>query len=272
MGGRGSSGGFSAGGVIHSANDAKTYDQLERYLLNNGFFYINITQSAKDEIPVEAVARGIDAIGQLYQELGLTNAAPIVKDINADEKRKDAMMSASYWGDVQFNPAFYSAEEFKKADDRVRQSNNSGWHPHAKDFTADMHHELGHQIEAYLISKEFGNRPGVRPVTYDAVKAWSKHTIATRIIREAAQNLKRQGVLVDRLAWSTPDGKIGWDMKTLSSTRNKVDDYVGSVSGYARKNRGECLAECVSDYMQNGNKANPLSREVFKILKREVNK
>lgn len=42
------------------------------------------------------------------------------------------------------------------------------------------------------------------------------------------------------------------------------------ISGYAKTNDSECLAEAVADYILNKDKAAPLSKEIWKILKKEL--
>ena len=102
-------------------------------------------------------------------------------------------------------------------------------------------HEAGHLMERALILKN--------EKTYiDRAMAWNKCTQAKRVIGEACKTLKKSGLY----------GNM------------KNDDFVAQVSRYATTNRSEALAECVRDYRHHGEKASPLSVEVWKILKREL--
>ena len=82
---------------------------------------------------------------------------------------------------------------------------------------------------------------------YDRVDAWNKKYYSGKIISEAAANAKK-----------TADGKGKLKAQLVSD-----------VSRYATTSTSEALAECVRDYYINKDKAQPLSREVWKILKRE---
>lgn len=95
-------------------------------------------------------------------------------------------------------------------------------------------HEAGHLIELFII-KEDPHTGGI----YD----WMNCENAKEICSEALKNAKKQ-------------------------TGKKYNELIGDVSNYALSDRSECLAECVADYMCNGENANILSKEVWKVLKK----
>ena len=47
---------------------------------------------------------------------------------------------------------------------------------------------------------------------------------------------------------------------------------ISDVSGYATKNKSECFAECIADYVANGDNASILAKEVWKQTKAYFNK
>ena len=102
---------------------------------------------------------------------------------------------------------------------------------------------MGHLLERALIEM---SHPGVGALDqlYRA-QAWSKCTEATSIISEACKMAKKT---------EAGKGLVNSQLKAM-------------VSGYATKNNSECLAECVADYVANGENASILSKEVWKILK-----
>ena len=57
--------------------------------------------------------------------------------------------------------------------------------------------------------------------------------------------------------------------KSIGSTHNNLAGY---VSGYANQGRGETIAEAVSDYVANRDKANPYSIAIIKELKKRLKK
>ena len=141
------------------------------------------------------------------------------------------VMAADYYGGITFNPKHYI--DYNAV---VKQSSNR-FNTATTAVFSNGSHEAGHLLEATLIRKNKGN-------TAD----WNNCTFAKQIVSEALKNAKKQ-----------PDGK-----GKLAAA------LIGEVSHYARQDRSECLAECISDYSINGEKAALLSREVWKILKREL--
>lgn len=120
------------------------------------------------------------------------------------------------------------------------------FHPAGTKAVHITSHEAGHVLERALIEKtipgsDFWSQIG-------RSQAWDKSQCASKVISEAARQAKK-----------TPAGK-----------GKKIDTLIAEVSGYARKNRSETLAECVADYAANGSKARALSQEVWKVLKREL--
>ena len=74
---------------------------------------------------------------------------------------------------------------------------------------------------------------------------WVDCTFGKKVCSEALKNAKKQ-------------------------TGKTYADLIYDVSDYAKADRSECMAECVADYMMNGEDASILSKEVWKILKREL--
>lgn len=107
-------------------------------------------------------------------------------------------------------------------------------------------HEMGHTFEQAMIDKVMPD-DGTALRRYDRIVAWNNGVYSKKIISEAAKNAKK-----------TPDGK--------GKLNNQL---ISDVSRYATTKSSETLAECVRDYYINRQNANPLSREVWKILKRE---
>ena len=117
----------------------------------------------------------------------------------------------------------------------------SNFHPQGTTADSIPVHEAGHILERALIDRK---TEWAMMGTY----AWNKGIASKSIIAEACKAVKR-----------TPDGK-----------GLKNAQLIEQVSRYATKNRSETLAECVADYHANQENARPLSREVWRILKREL--
>lgn len=153
--------------------------------------------------------------------------------------------SASLSGKITLAGQYFS-------NDAVLQERYQGdlfgkFHPEGTTGNNVVTHESGHLLEAALVKRANNNMA----TPYDhiaAVSDWNNHTFSKKIVSEAAKAAKK-----------TPDGK---------GKRNA--QLISDVSGYAKQDRSETLAECVADYRANGANAKPLSREVWKILKREL--
>lgn len=142
-----------------------------------------------------------------------------------------------------------NAKYFKDAENynwKISKYEHSGYYPKNTTGYTTAVHEMAHTLEKAIVEK---NIPGADYYAQsDRLAAWNKGTYATKIIGEAAKAVKK-----------TVDGK-GKTINTL----------VAGVSQYATTSRQEALAECVRDYVINKGNAQPLSREVWKILKREL--
>ena len=78
------------------------------------------------------------------------------------------------------------------------------------------------------------------------LSAWDNCIEANRIVNAACENLWKKG------------------------EKRTVDELIAEVSEYATDSRSECLAECVADYLTNKKNASALAKEVWKILKEEI--
>ena len=239
MGGRGTafnSGAARNAGHMGSASDAKAFDDLKQYMQDKHGIHVSDGLKNCDFQSVKAAAQGMEDILTEFPQ-----AAAVMHQLTDGEKRSGAYASASFYGNVNLNPDKFRNRYALEAS--YSQDLFSKFHP--KGTTADSVpvHEAGHLLERALIEKHMGGEH-----TLFKIPEWNKSTYAKSVISEACKAAKR-----------TPDGK-----------GMKNDELIRGVSRYATKNRRETLAECVADYHANRENASPLSREVWKILKREL--
>ena len=102
-------------------------------------------------------------------------------------------------------------------------------------------HEAGHILEKALIDKNTGG-------DIMGKIAWRDCTYAKAVASDACKAAKK-----------TPEGK---------GKRNR--ELIGDISGYAKTNSSETVAEAVADYIINGENASILSRMIWEILKKEL--
>lgn len=152
----------------------------------------------------------------------------------------NGVMGASFNGEITFNPQYY--DDISNLTDMI-QGATTGFHPKNTGLVETGSHEAGHILERALIEKNgfSGDKTG-------ALLSWRECTEAKKVVSEACKAAK----------------------KTAEGKGKKNVELIEQVSRYAKKDKSETLAECVSDYMANGEKASILSKEVWKILKREL--
>lgn len=148
---------------------------------------------------------------------------------------KSGMMCAGYDGDINFNPNYFVTRE--KA---LAAHINTSFHPKGNNIFGSGCHEAGHLLEKALILKNSNSMLGVIQ--------WNDCTFAKSIVSDAC-----------KLAKKLPE------CKGMLNSQLK-----GAISGYAKTNASECLAEAVCDYSLNGDNASPLSKIIWDILKKEL--
>ena len=240
MGGRGASSSTAGGApkAVSSPMSAADFDELAKYMQDaHG---ITIDQSVRN-LDFETARQGLQGVENVLNEF--PQMAGVVRSV-AYDPTTTAYAYASY----QIGPSgsleaslfmsnyFANPQSFR--DSLVR---DGSFHPRNSDAMQVMAHETGHALETAMANKASGS-------LWEALDTRRKRKQATNVISQACREVKK-----------TPYGK-----------GKKNDDLVGAVSGYARKNRSEALAECVGDYIANGSNSNPLSQAVWGILKNKM--
>lgn len=141
------------------------------------------------------------------------------------------VMCASFTGKISYNPKYYDTPEHLKS---MIMGDKTGFHPKNTGIIETGSHEMGHILELALINKNNGG-----------VFAWNKCTEAQRVVGEACKIAKK-------------------------ATKKNYSVLKGEVSRYSLKTPSECMAEAVADYIANGENASLLSKEIWKILKKEL--
>lgn len=140
-----------------------------------------------------------------------------------------------------------------------------------QDIKAITAHELGHAIQNMITENgEAWNK---------AEKDKSLKTRSKDIINEA---LKKLGIPTKRKAISVRDQRylMSYNQETKkysvdfedSKRFSAADKAIGQVSIYGMSSDVELVPECVTDYLINGENAQPLSKEVYKIVQDQLKK
>ncbi|RGM21693.1 hypothetical protein DXC23_01080 [Eubacterium sp. OM08-24] len=220
-------------GII-SISDCKDFDSLSAYVQKIYEFDIDDSVKILDYATVQQSMIGIEKVINEFPQAKQT--------LTGIGTSKNGVMCAGYNGKINFNPAYYADGKPSVAACMV-QGDTTGFHPKNTGVLETGSHEMGHLLERTLIEKSVND--GKYPF---GAFAWNDSTESKAIISQACKTVKK-----------TPEGK-GFRNAQLKS----------QVSGYATKNDSECLAECVADYVANGDGASILSKEVWKMLKERL--
>ena len=178
----------------------------------------------------EAVRDGMAGIDKIFEEF------PAAKSYFTGMGTKasgSAIMNASYGGIINFNPTMHATKSSVS-----RTYRPSSFHPKNNSAFGSAAHEAGHLLERALIGKYKG-------VGSD----WTNCTYGTKVVDAAISSMRRADPSLAGLSKS---------------------QLMGTISGYAKTDGSECLAEGVCDYILNGEDAALLSKEIWEILKKEL--
>ena len=238
MGGRGSSSASSRSASPRSASDAADLRQLSEYMMRRHGVAVDPSVGALD---FETVRQGLQGVENVLNEF--PQMAGVIRSVRYDPSTK-AYAYASYGSNghgglearISMSGYFSNPQDLSKS-----LASDGSFHPKNSNAMQVMAHEAGHALETAMANKASSN-------IWEAFDTRRKRKQATSVISRACREVKK-----------TPYGR---------GKRN--EDLVSAVSGYARRNRSEALAECVGDYVANGAKSNPLSQAVWGILKAEM--
>lgn len=246
MGGRGGASGFPANAPVPAApqNATDTHDlaELSQYMKSTHGIHLDPKTFANQDF--ENVKQAAGAIETIVREF--PQAAANFHELRGANLKNGVMANASYRGTIQLGDYYFKNRNFLMS--RYANAEAHGFHPAGSNGDHVATHEAGHILERALIDKYVLSQGSGYYTQLQASNDWNKSTYAGKVISEAC-----------RMAKKTPAGK-----------GMKNDALISNVSGYAIRNRSEAMAECVADYVANGQKAKPLSVAVWNILKREL--
>ena len=168
-----------------------------------------------------------------------------------------AMKAYAYYGQKLETDKFYNClkvsttntNSLKDLIAMYERDLSKNFHPKGTTWEDIIVHEYGHIIEAYLGAKRVGvNNPKWNMSIEDArasFKYLKTGKISKEIIEEAFKNL---------------------NIKTAKDKFNITSE----LSKYATQDTREFLAEAFADAMRNGDNAQDISKEIIKIIDREM--
>ena len=246
MGGRGGASGFPTNAIMPAAPqravDARDLSELAQYMKDtHGIRVDPATFTNQDFENVKQAAGAVEAIVREFPQ-----AAANFHELRGEDLKNGVMASASFRGVIRLADYYFKSRNFLMS--RYANTEAQGFHPAGSNGDHVATHEAGHLLERALIDKYVLSQGNDIYTRLQASDAWNKGTYAGKVVSEAC-----------RMAKKTPAGK-----------GLKNDALIRGVSGYAARNKSETLAECVADYVSNGQNAKPLSVAVWNVLKREL--
>lgn len=246
MGGRGGASGFPANAPVpaapQSAADTHDLTELSQYMKSTHGVHVDPKTFVNQDF--ENVRSAASAIEHIIREF--PQAAANFHEMRGESLKNGVMANASYRGVIRLADYYFKTRNFLMS--RYANAEAQGFHPAGSNGDHVATHEAGHILERALIDKYVNSQGSDYWTRMQASNDWNKGTYASKVVSEAC-----------RMAKKTPAGK-----------GMKNDALIRSVSGYATRNRSEAMAECVADYVANGQNAKPLSVAVWNVLKREL--
>lgn len=218
--------------TIDKISDVSDFDGLEKYMKKA--YNVSVDDSVKIlHFPtVKNVLTGVEKIIREFPGLKGT-----IKKITTG---KGGVMSCG-GGEIKFNPYYFN--DGKKLLDACERMSKIHYWSRNRTPAGIGAHESAHAIEALLIQKNKEYE-----YNWQRVDVWNNCIEAKKIVSQACKNIKK-----------TPYGK---------GKRNA--DLIGAISQYANENASETMAEAYADIYDNGKDANPLSVEIKRLTKEQL--
>lgn len=211
-------------------SECTDFSSIDKYLQK--VYNISMDSSVMG-LDFDSVKEGIDGIERVLKEF--PQAQVTLKKITTGNS---GIMCATFGGDIEFNSSIFNDRSVV-----LKKHPQTSYYIKGNNVVASGAHEAGHMLERTLIEKDTN-----LSMLFMKKSAWSDCTKAKEVVSEACKAAKK-----------TAEGK-----GKLNSTLKR------EISGYALDDASECMAEAVSDVVVNGQNAAVLSKEIWKILKKEL--
>lgn len=234
---------------------AQTFDEIADHMQTK--HGITVAPGLKRSISADALRTACEGIEAVIDEFPVV--AQYIRSLSGGARGRQ-IAAVNPDGDIIINTSTYKTQS--SLDATVLHNVNTHYHPQgsgAKEFTS---HEVGHLLNWILIKAAVrsqaaaqvaagGAAPSAHQISSAEMADWRHDYTATKLIDKAVKNITKKA------------NRAGVQPATRDQLRQ-------SVSGYAMDNDGETLAECVADYVANRGQAKRLSREVWRLLKKDL--
>ena len=225
-----------------SAKDQENFDDLLKYMQDN---YQMTFAKGVSELDFGAVRGNMQGLEEVIKEF------PQAIGLLEHRISFEVSRSSKTYADASFNSVLrFGRVPFKNTTFLDRSYNRdvkSGFHPAGTTSADILRHEMGHLLARALSAKAAQSIQDLDRRYHAQIDDWNHNTQEDKIITQA---LKTMGA------------KAGHALS--------FKEQATKVSRYAAKNKGEAFAECIADYSKNGENAQELSKEVWRLVKKEL--
>lgn len=214
---------------------AKTFDELNEAVKGFGF-KMGVSPNVRAHADVEAVSAlvsGVEGVAKDFPEIKST--------LNMVGERRSGVASTD-GSNLYINPLKLGKNGW--ADPLIKSQVDAGYWPKNSSIASIGAHEAGHCVEHAIAYKR---RQGVY-----AVLAFNNGVYSNQIVSQACKNVK----------------------KTEYGRGKKNNDLLAGISRQAaersHRSKSEAFAEAFADHYANGENANPLSKEIIRLARQEL--
>lgn len=208
--------------------NCSNFKELEACLVSN----YNITMTSKvKQLHFGAVSKAIS---------GITDVIDMFPQLRGQITKTDTWHNNNWLVSVGFDgTVYFSQNRFNRIMPikikKLNSCTNGKWyHPVNTDFASLGAHEAGHMLIKLDMHRRYPDKN--KSQQYNL---WAGSTVANEIMRDIYKDYNGR--------------------KSLLKLKKEVCEY-------ALENNSECIAECISDYITNGNKAAELSKMVWQYF------
>lgn len=220
-------------------SEMQTFEEMQQYMKQN--YNIEILGSVST-LDFQSVKEGVSGIEHIIQEF--PQAKSSFKTIGTENI---GLMCSGYNGDISFNPGYYQTREGALIAHGIGEDiMPSGTHPKGNNCFGTGCHEAGHILEKALADKANGGECILSETN------WRNSVFAEEVVSNACKEAKK-----------LPE--------CGGMTNKQLKDNISAYAGFESKySEAETLAEAICDFALHKEMAQPLSKEIWKILKREL--
>ncbi len=229
---------------IETASEAKNFDELRQYMWDTHGITLEDEVSDLDFAAVRDNLQGLEDV--LKEFPAAENILYSMVSVGVDKDETNGYADTSPHGRIALYYRRFKVGSVLQG--YYSRDAANGMYPAGTTYTDVLRHEAGHLLILALATRDVQGIRSVQDRVAALVDLWDSREYENKILNKAFNNLQ----------------------KAKAGRGKAFADLASDVSTYAAKNTAETFAECISDYSKNRVHAKALSKEVWKIAKKEL--